>query len=110
MFMSRSKSLGASLAAARLHLSHDSRGRLVVRGIALIALGIVWFMDDVTSTATYVTVLTLGWLLLIGALTARRGTTEPSKCLVRCEPVRVHPVRRRWLCRSAETRARAGWC
>jgi uncharacterized membrane protein HdeD (DUF308 family) len=47
---------------------HDSWGWFVVLGIALIALGVVCIMGDVT--ATLVTVLALGWLLVIGAVVA----------------------------------------
>ena len=51
-----------------------------MRGLALIALGIVWLMDDVSATTAYVTVLTLGWLLLKGAAAAFGNATAPTLC------------------------------
>jgi len=47
---------------------HDSWGWFVALGIALIALGVVCIMGDMT--ATLATVLAFGWLLLIGAVVA----------------------------------------
>jgi uncharacterized membrane protein HdeD (DUF308 family) len=47
---------------------HDSWGWFVALGIALIALGVVCIMGDVT--ASLATVLALGWLLVIGAVIA----------------------------------------
>jgi uncharacterized membrane protein HdeD (DUF308 family) len=45
---------------------HDSWGWFVVLGIALMVLGVVCIMGDVT--ATYATVVALGWLLAVGAV------------------------------------------
>ena len=58
------KSVGASLGAG-LEKIHDSWGWFLALGIAFIALGILCIVQDVM--ATLVSVLTLGWLLLIGA-------------------------------------------
>src|SRR4030095_6344407 len=65
--MSYTSSIGASLAAG-LDKIHDSWRWFVVVGIALIALGIVCIIGDVT--ATFVTVAAFGWLLVIGAVVA----------------------------------------
>jgi uncharacterized membrane protein HdeD (DUF308 family) len=65
--MAPSKSLGGSLAAG-LDAIHDSWGWFVTLGIALIALGVVCILGDIT--ASRVSVLALGWLLVIGALAA----------------------------------------
>ena len=63
--MSNSKSLGASIAAG-LDEIHGSWGWFVALGVALIALGVVCIAGEVT--ATLVTVLALGWLLLFGGV------------------------------------------
>jgi uncharacterized membrane protein HdeD (DUF308 family) len=65
--MSASNSIGASIAAG-LDKIHDSWGWFVALGIALIVLGGVCIFGDVT--ATIVTVLAFGWLLIIGAVVA----------------------------------------
>ena len=65
--MASNTSLNGSLATG-LDKIHDSWGWFVVLGFALIALGIVCIVGDVT--ATKVTVLALGWLLVLGAVVA----------------------------------------
>ena len=65
--MLESKSIGASLATA-LDSIHDSWGWFVALGVALTILGVVCIVGDVT--ATLVTVLAFGWLLLIGGVIA----------------------------------------
>jgi uncharacterized membrane protein HdeD (DUF308 family) len=65
--MSTTKSLGASLANA-LDDIHDSWGWFVALGAALITLGVVCIVGDIT--ATLATVLAFGWVLLIGAVIA----------------------------------------
>ena len=59
--------IGGSISAG-LDKIHDSWGWFVALGIALIVLGVVCIMGDVTATT--VTVLALGWLLVIGAVIA----------------------------------------
>jgi hypothetical protein len=67
-----------------------------MRGIALVALGALCLVDEATATATYIATLPLGWLLvLLGVLTVRRNSHQPSKCLVNVTPVRPHSLRRR---------------
>ena len=61
------KSLSASIAAG-LDEIHDSWGWFVALGIALIVLGIACILGAVT--ATLVTVLAFGWLLLAAAVLA----------------------------------------
>jgi uncharacterized membrane protein HdeD (DUF308 family) len=63
--MSPSKSIAASIAAGVNEL-HDSWGWFLALGIALIALGVVCVLGDVT--ATLATVLAFGWLLIVGAV------------------------------------------
>jgi uncharacterized membrane protein HdeD (DUF308 family) len=65
--MAEVSTLGGSIRAG-LDKIHDSWGWFVVLGVALIALGVVCIMGDVT--ATLATVLALGWLLVIGAVVA----------------------------------------
>jgi len=65
--MSSNKSFGASLAAG-LDEIHDSWGWFVALGIALIVLGAVCILVDVT--ATLATVLAFGVLLIVGAVIA----------------------------------------
>ncbi len=65
--MSSNNSLRASIAAG-LDESHDSWGWFVALGIALIVLGVVCIGGEVS--ATLVTVLTFGWLLILGAVLA----------------------------------------
>ncbi|MGO9595308.1 MAG: HdeD family acid-resistance protein [Steroidobacteraceae bacterium] len=65
--MSHKNSTGASIAAG-LDKIHDSWGWFIALGIALIVLGGVCLVGDVT--ATLVTVLTFGWLLIMGAVVA----------------------------------------
>jgi uncharacterized membrane protein HdeD (DUF308 family) len=65
--MAEASTIGGSISAG-LDRIHDSWGWFVVLGIALIALGVICIMGDVT--ATLVTVLALGWLLVIGAVIA----------------------------------------
>ena len=65
--MSASNSIGASIAAG-LDKIHDSWGWFIALGIALIVLGGVCILGDVT--ATLATVLAFGWLLIVGALVA----------------------------------------
>lgn len=62
--MSPTKSIGATIAAG-LDEIHDSWGWFVAAGIALILLGVACIVGSVT--ATFITVLAIGWLLLIGA-------------------------------------------
>ena len=63
--MSQYKSLAASNAAS-LDQIHSSWGWLVALGIGLILLGAICVIGEVT--ATLVTVLALGWLLIVGAV------------------------------------------
>jgi len=63
--MSPSKSIAASVAAG-LEEIHSSRGWFVALGIALIVLGVVGIVYDVT--ATLATVLAFGWLLIVGGV------------------------------------------
>jgi uncharacterized membrane protein HdeD (DUF308 family) len=65
--MAKNNSFGASLMTG-LDNIHDSWGWFVALGIALAALGVVCILGDVT--ATIVSVLALGWLLLLGAAVA----------------------------------------
>ena len=65
--ISENRSLGSSLAAG-LDKVHDSGGWFVALGIALMGLGVVCILGDVT--ATFASVLAFGWLLLIGAVVA----------------------------------------
>lgn len=65
--MSTSKSLGASITTG-LNEIHSSWGWFVALGIALIILGAVCVVGDVT--ATLATVLAFGWLLIVGAALA----------------------------------------
>ena len=78
--MSNTDFLGATFASA-LDEIHDSWGWFVALGAALIILGVVCIVGDVT--ATLVTVLAFGWALLIGAAIAlvqafRTGTWSGS--------------------------------
>jgi uncharacterized membrane protein HdeD (DUF308 family) len=59
--MSDRKSIGESLETI-----HDSWGWFVVLGVALIILGVVCILGNVTATLG--AVLTLGWLLVIGGV------------------------------------------
>lgn len=65
--MADTSTIGGSISAS-LDKIHDSWGWFVALGIALIALGVVCIMGDMT--ATLATVLALGWLLVIGAVIA----------------------------------------
>jgi uncharacterized membrane protein HdeD (DUF308 family) len=65
--MASNTSFAGSLAAG-LDKIHDSWGWFVTVGVAFIALGVVCIVGDVT--ATKVSVLTLGWLLVVGAAVA----------------------------------------
>jgi uncharacterized membrane protein HdeD (DUF308 family) len=65
--MADTSTIGGSISAG-LDKIHDSWGWFVTLGIALIALGVVCIMGDMT--ATLATVLALGWLLVIGAIVA----------------------------------------
>ena len=65
--MAQNKYFGGPL-VADLNAIHDSWGWFVVLGIALIILGVVCILGDMT--ATKVSVLALGWLLMIGAVGA----------------------------------------
>lgn len=65
--------------AAAFPRSGNSRLGGALRGMALVALGILWVMDDLSATATYMTALTFGWLLLIGAGSLKRGSKEPVR-------------------------------
>ena len=65
--MSSNKSIGSSITAG-LDEIHGSWGWFLVLGIALIVLGVICIIGDVTSTLA--TVLAFGWLLIIGAVIA----------------------------------------
>jgi uncharacterized membrane protein HdeD (DUF308 family) len=65
--MADTSTIGGSISAS-LDKIHDSWGWFVALGIALIALGVVCIMGDMT--ATLATVLALGWLLVFGAVVA----------------------------------------
>lgn len=61
-------SASKSIIAAGLDEIHDSWGWFLALGIALIVLGCICILGDMT--ATLVTVLAFGWLLLVGAVLA----------------------------------------
>jgi uncharacterized membrane protein HdeD (DUF308 family) len=63
--MSSNNPLRAAI-AADLDENHDSWGWLVAGGVALIILGFICIAGELT--ATLVTVLTFGWLLILGAV------------------------------------------
>jgi uncharacterized membrane protein HdeD (DUF308 family) len=65
--MSERNSIAATIAAG-LDEIHDSWGWFVALGIALMVLGGVCIVENVTATLT--TVLVFGWLLIIGAVAA----------------------------------------
>ncbi|MGO9931696.1 MAG: HdeD family acid-resistance protein [Steroidobacteraceae bacterium] len=65
--MLASNPIGASIAAG-LNKIHDSWGWFIALGIALILLGSVCILGNVT--ATLATVLAFGWLLIMGAVVA----------------------------------------
>jgi uncharacterized membrane protein HdeD (DUF308 family) len=65
--MSASNPIGASIAAG-FNKIHDSWGWFIALGIALIVLGGVCILGDIT--ATLITVLAFGWLLIAGAIVA----------------------------------------
>jgi uncharacterized membrane protein HdeD (DUF308 family) len=65
--MFEGKSMVASIAAG-LDEIHDSWAWFVAFGVALIALGALCILSDMT--ATLVTVLTFGWIMLIGGVFA----------------------------------------
>lgn len=65
--MSESKSLAAFVTAG-LDEIHDSWGWFVAFGIGLIILGVICLLGEMT--ATLITVLTIGWLLLVGGVFA----------------------------------------
>ncbi len=65
--MLEGNSIGASIEAG-LDKVHDSWGWFVALGIGLIVLGGVCILGNVT--ATLATVLTFGWLLIVGAVVA----------------------------------------
>jgi len=65
--MLTSNPIGASIAAG-LNKIHDSWGWFIALGIALILLGGVCILGNVT--ATLATVLAFGWLLIMGAIVA----------------------------------------
>ncbi len=65
--MSSNNSPRASVTAG-LEESHESWGWFVALGIALIILGVICIAGEVT--ATLITVLTFGWLLIVGSILA----------------------------------------
>ena len=65
--MSPNRSIGSSITAG-LDEIHGSWGWFVVLGIALMALGVICIIGEVTSTLA--TVLAFGWLLIFGAVIA----------------------------------------
>ncbi len=65
--MSDRKSISANISAA-LDEIHDSWGWFIALGIALVILGAACILSSVT--ATLVTVLAFGWLLILGGLFA----------------------------------------
>lgn len=65
--MLASNPIGASIAAG-LNKIHDSWGWFIALGIALILLGGICILGNVT--ATLATVLAFGWLLIMGAVVA----------------------------------------
>jgi len=65
--MLASNPIGASIAAG-LNKIHDSWGWFIALGIALILLGSVCILGNLT--ATLATVLAFGWLLIMGAVVA----------------------------------------
>lgn len=65
--MLASNPIGASIAAG-LNKIHDSWGWFIALGVALILLGSICILGNVT--ATLATVLAFGWLLIVGAIVA----------------------------------------
>ena len=63
--MAQPTTIGGSISQG-LDKIHDSWGWFVALGVALIVLGVVCIMGDVTATTA--TVLALGWLLVVGAV------------------------------------------
>jgi hypothetical protein len=92
--MSQRNSIGRLL-AARFETLPGSLSRIVGHGIAFIALGVIWLMDEASAVATCVAPLILGGLLLAGAAVAKRSAKEPCTCLEELRPVRAHPPRQR---------------
>jgi hypothetical protein len=87
------KSVRGRLGDATFPRSGNSRLVGAVRGMALLALGILWVMDDLSATATYMTALTFGWRLLIGAGSVKGASKEPAG--VRVEASTRVPVKPR---------------
>ena len=90
--MSESKSIGRALAA---HFTRflTCAGRIVAGAIALSALRLVSLMDAPNATASYAVAFAFGGLLLIGAMTAKRGVQNPRQCPAESRRVRVQPLR-----------------
>jgi hypothetical protein len=65
----------------------------------LTALGVAGLVEVPTATATCAVALALGGLMLVGAVTVKRASNEPFKCLAERRRVRVrvrvHRVRHR---------------
>jgi hypothetical protein len=89
--MSERKSVGRAL-AAQVTRVRTSAGRIVAGAIALSALRLVSLMDAPNATASYAVAFAFGWLLLIGAMTAKR-VQKPRQCPAESRRVRVHPPR-----------------
>ena len=89
--MSERNSIGRRFAARVDRLCGSFGGTAASGIIALTALGVVCQITATTAAATYAAALTLGGLLLARAVAGKRGSNEPSKCLVELKRVRVRP-------------------
>jgi hypothetical protein len=106
MLMSHRNSIGRALAARFDRLIGSSGARLARGGIALLGLGAVYLMDEATglmdeatglmdeatAAATHAAALTLGGLLLAGAVAVKRRSHQPTRQLLEFRRVRVHPA------------------
>jgi uncharacterized membrane protein HdeD (DUF308 family) len=90
MSMSQRNSIGRSLAARFDTLSGSWRG-IAACGIAIVAIGAVCLMEQPTAPVNYAVAVAFGGLLLVGGVVAKRGSKEPSGCLVKLKRVRVRP-------------------
>jgi hypothetical protein len=78
MFVLERNSVGRKLTGCFDRFCRFTGGGIAAGQIALIALGVLCLVNETTATATCVTALSLGWLLLVGALTVKRGSNQPS--------------------------------
>jgi len=92
--MSHGNSIGRLL-AGRFGGIHGFGRRIIAFGIAPLAFGVIGLMDEENAAATYATVLSVGGLLLAGAVLVKGISNKPHQCLVQHRRVRVHPPRHR---------------